>query len=94
MLERIKKFDIRNVDWKKINYPKIVLTAVFLLAMFLLGRAVGAATHGTMAVSAVASAPENWGLDLAQREASPAAMYPLQNWQNTMLIMWEMPRIR
>ena len=34
MLDRIKKLDLRNVNWKKLDYPKIALTAVFLLAMF------------------------------------------------------------
>ena len=72
MLERIKKFDIRSVDWKKLNYPKIALTVVFLLAMFLLGRAVGAATHGTMATSAVVSAPENWGLGFGTEGSQPS----------------------
>ena len=72
MLERIRKFDIRSVDWKKLNYPKIALTVVFLLAMFLLGRAVGAATHGAMATSAVVSAPENWGLGFGTEGSQPS----------------------
>ena len=72
MLERIRKFDIRSVDWKKLNYPKIALTVVFLLAMFLLGRAVGAATHGAMATSTVVSAPENWGLGFGTEGSQPS----------------------
>ena len=72
MLERIRKFDIRSVDWKKLNYPKIALTVVFLLAMFLLGRAVGAATHGAMATSAAVSAPENWGLGFGTEGSQPS----------------------
>ena len=33
MLERIKKWKWKDVDWKKLDYPRIALTAVFLLAM-------------------------------------------------------------
>lgn len=72
MLERIKNLDVRSVDWKKLDYPKIALTVVFLLAMFLLGRAVGAATRSTQAASAVAAAPENWGLGFGQEGSQPS----------------------
>lgn len=72
MLERMKNFSWRDVDWKKLNYPKIVLTAVFLLAMFLLGRAVGAATQGVAATSAIAQSPENWGLGFGQEGSQPS----------------------
>lgn len=72
MLERIKNFSWRDVDWKKLDYPRIALTVVFLLAMFLLGRAVGAATHGTMATSAAVSAPENWGLGFGAAGSQPS----------------------
>lgn len=72
MLERIKNFSWRDVDWRKLDYPRIALTVVFLLAMFLLGRAVGAATHGAMATSAAASAPENWGLGFGTEGSQPS----------------------
>lgn len=72
MLERIKNFSWKDVDWRKLNYPQIALTVVFLLAMFLLGRAVGAATHDVMATSAVASAPENWGLGFGAEGSQPS----------------------
>lgn len=71
MLERIKKLDLRSVDWKRLDYPKIALTVVFLLAMFLLGRAVGAATHKAAAASAVVEAPENWGLGFGAEGSQP-----------------------
>ena len=71
MLERMKNISWKDVDWKKLNYPKIALTAVFLLAMFLLGRAVGAATQGVMATSAIAQSPENWGLGFGQEGSQP-----------------------
>lgn len=72
MLERMKNISWKDVDWKKLNYPKIALTAVFLLAMFLLGRAVGAATQGVMATSAIAQSPENWGLGFGQEGSQPS----------------------
>ena len=72
MLERIKNFDLRSVDWKKLDYPKIALTVVFLLAMFLLGRAVGAATCGMMPTSAAVKSPENWGLGFGQEGSQPS----------------------
>ncbi len=72
MLERIKNFDLRSVDWKKFDYPRIALTVVFLLAMFLLGRAVGAATQGTLETSATVNAPENWGLGFGQEGSQPS----------------------
>ena len=72
MLERIKNFVLRRVDWKKLDYPKIALTVVFLLAMFLLGRAVGAATCGTLATSAKVNSPENWGLGFGQEGSQPS----------------------
>ncbi len=72
MLESMKNISWKDVDWKKLNYPKIALTAVFLLAMFLLGRAVGAATQGVMATSAIAQSPENWGLGFGQEGSQPS----------------------
>jgi len=72
MLERLKKLDLRNVDWKKLDYPQIALTVVFLLAMFLLGRAVGAVTHATLSTSAAANSPENWGLGFGQEGSQPS----------------------
>jgi len=72
MLKGIKEIGLRKVDWKKLDYPRIALTAVFLLAMFLLGRAVGAATHGVTASSAIASSPENWGLGFGQEGSQPS----------------------
>lgn len=72
MLERIKNFSWKNVDWRKLDYPRIALTVVFLLAMFLLGRAVGAATHGTMETSAAVYSPENWGLGFGAEGSQPS----------------------
>ncbi len=71
MLERIKNYHGRKIDWKTVNYVRAALTVLFLLSMFLLGRAVGAATHQTAVTQAVVQSPENWGLGFGAEGTQP-----------------------
>lgn len=71
MLERIRNFHWKKIDWKRVNYAQAALTVLFLLAMFFLGRAVGAATHPAVETQAVAESPENWGLGFGAEGTQP-----------------------
>ncbi len=71
MLEKIRNFHWKKIDWRKVNYLQAALTVLFLLAMFFLGRAVGAATHPAVETQAVAKSPENWGLGFGAEGTQP-----------------------
>lgn len=71
MLEKIRNFHWKKIDWRKVNYLQAALTVLFLLAMFFLGRAVGAATHPAVETQAVAESPENWGLGFGAEGTQP-----------------------